>query len=194
MQKGLSLRADGAVAAFLEEWTLVVVARVVMAEVVVPMTVFDAVVHVNLAEDGDLVACLLEEVGEERNVRGQRGAEMLVGEGSCGAGVHAGKRGGAGGSAECVGAEGVVEAHTFFADAIVIRGLEDGVTGEGEGVSSLSFAEEVDDVWTLLLALRGGGNSGGGEGSGDGEGALEEVAACCFGGLGDAGMKGLFLG
>ena len=149
----LLLRADGAVASLLEERVGVVVAGVVVAEVVVPVTVFDAVVHVDLAEDGDLVAGLLEEVGEERNVGRERLAEVLVGEGAGGAGVHAGERGGAGGSAEGVGAEGVVEAHAFDADAVVIGGLEDGMAGEGEAVGAVAFAEEVDEVGAFLLWL-----------------------------------------
>ena len=119
--------------------------------------------------------------------RWERLAEMFVGEGSSGAGVHAGERGGAGGSAEGVGAEGVVEAHAFGADAVVVGGFEDGMVGEGEAISPVAFAKEVDEVGTLLLWLRGrwgGRDASGSEGSG-GKRPLEKIAACGPGGLRD---------
>jgi hypothetical protein len=182
--------ADGAIASFFEEGVGVVVAGVVVAEVVVPVPLFDAVVHVDFAEDGDLVAGLLEEVGEERDVGRERLAEVLVGERSGGARIHAGERGGAGGSAECIGAEGVVEAHAFGADAVVIGGFEERVAGERQGVGALAFAEEVDNVRPFRLCLRGcgsGRNAAGGEGSG-GERSVEEVAACGLGSLRDGAV------
>jgi hypothetical protein len=154
-----------------------------VAEVVVPVAIFDAVVHVDLAEDGDLVAGLLEQVGEEGDVGGERLSEVLVREGSGRAGVHAGERDSASGRAEGVGAEGVREAYAFRADAIVVGSLEERMAGEGEAVGALAFAEEVDEVWGLLFCLGGGGRgmeAGGSEGSG-GERSVEEVAA---GGLG----------
>jgi len=150
----LQLGADGAVASLFEERAFVVVAGIIVAEVVVPVALFDAVVHMDLAEDGDLVSSLLEEVSEERNVGRQRRAQVLVGERAGGAGVHAGERRSTGRSAERIGAEGIVEAHALGSDAVVIGGSQDGMTGEGEGIGALTFAEEVDDVGAFRFCLR----------------------------------------
>ena len=42
-----------------------------MAEVVVPVAIFDTILYVNFADDGDLVAGLMEEVSKENDVRRQ---------------------------------------------------------------------------------------------------------------------------
>jgi len=176
----LHLRSDGAVAALLEERVGVVVAGVVVAEVVVPMALFDTVVHVNLAEDSDLIPGLFEEIGEERNVGRKRYTEVLVGERACRAGVHAGERGCTRRSAESVSAEGVVEPHSLLANAVVVRRVEDGMTGEGEGIGALTFAEEVDEVRALRLCLsccRGCCDPCGCECAGDSQCSLQEVTS-----------------
>lgn len=179
--------ADGTVAALFEERVGVVVAGIVVAEVIVPVTLFDAVVHVDFPENRDLVASLAEEIGEERNVGGERGAEVLVGESSGGAGVHAGERGGTGGSAECIGAEGVVEEHAFGADAVVIGGSEDRMAFERECVGALALAEEVDEVRPFCLRLRRSGACGYSRRCNcacHGKGSLEKVAPSGFLGFG----------
>ena len=73
------LLADLSVAPFLEERTHVVVAGIVVAEVIIPMTLFNAVVNMHLADDGNLVAGIAQQVGEERNVGGQWNLEKLIG-------------------------------------------------------------------------------------------------------------------
>jgi len=106
---------------------------------------------------------------------------MLVGEGSGGTGVHTGERGCACGSTEGVRAEGVVEVHALGADAVLIGGFEDGMSGEGEGVGALAFAEEVDEVGALWFYLRFGWRgcyAGCGERARHGECALKKVAPC----------------
>ncbi len=179
----LHLRSDATIASLFEERVCVVVARIVVAEVVVPVALFDTVVHMNFAEDGNFVSGLLEQVGEEGDVGRERSFEVLVGESSGRARVHAGERRGAGGSAESVSAEGVVEEHSLLPDAVVIWSLEDGVTGEGESIGALTLTKKVDDVWALRLCLRCGWrcrNSCCRKSAGYSQCSLKEVTPCCF--------------
>ena len=151
-----------------------------MAEVIVPVALLEAVAAVDLAEDGDFVAGLAQQIGKERNVRRQRKVEVFVGQCAGGAGVLAGERRGARGSAERVGAEGILEAHALAADAVVIGGFENGIAGDGQGVGALALAEKEDEVGPFGrgLGLQHGRRERGSDGcAGNGERALQEFAA-----------------
>ena len=58
------LFAHLSVAAFFEKRPDVVIAGVVVAEVIIPMSLFDAVVNMHLADDGNLISGLAEKIGE----------------------------------------------------------------------------------------------------------------------------------
>src|SRR5215469_6154493 len=149
----LLLGADFAFTAFFEKGIGVVVAWIVVAEVIVPITLLDAVGKVHFAEDGDFVARFAKNVGEERNVGGQGNVEALVGQRSGGVGVHAGHRYGTSGSAEGIGAEGVAKEDAFTADTVVIWCLQDRIACDRESVGALAFAEEKDEVRVLRFRL-----------------------------------------
>jgi len=167
-------------AAFDESGFVVVGGGGVEAEVVVPLAVFDAVADVGFAEHRGLVTGIVEEVGEEGDIGGEwSGCDLFVVECSRGAGPEAGESCGAGGSAEGVGTEGVAEADTFAADAILVGRLEDGMAGDAEGVGALAFGIDEEQVGTLGSGRRGCEceRGCGGHGTGDSEAALEEFAA-----------------
>ena len=142
--------AVDAVAAFDEPGFVVVGGGSVEAEVVVPVAVFDAVADVGFAEHRGLVAGVVEEVGEEGDVGGEwGGGYLLVVECAGGARPEAGESRGAGGCAEGVGAEGVAEADTLAADAILVWGLEDGMASDAESIGALAFSVDEEQVGAL---------------------------------------------
>ena len=145
----LLFRADLTLPAFLEEWAFVVIGSIIMSEVVIPVTFFDTVRNMHLAEDGNLVAGFVENVGKERNIRRQWDLQMLVRERSGGARVHASQRHCARRCAESIGAECILKAHALAADAVVIGRLENCIARDGERVGTLAFPEEKDQIWTL---------------------------------------------
>jgi len=172
--------AVDAVAAFDEFGPVVVGGGSVEAEVVVPVTIFDAVADVGFAEHRGLVTGVVEEIGEEGDVGGEwGGGYLLVVECAGGAGPETGESCGAGGSAESVGAEGVAEADALATNAVLVGGLEDGMAGDAESVGALAFGVDEEEVGSLGSRGCGGEceSRGGGHGSGYGEAALEEFTA-----------------
>ena len=160
-----------------------------MAEVVIPVTLFDTVGNMHLAEDGDLVAGLAKNVGEERNIGRQRNFEMLVGERAGRARVHAGERNCACRRAESIGAEGILKEHALAADAVVIGRFQNGIARDGQGVGTLAFAEEENQVRapdTGLGEQCRWGDRRGKRGARHGERALQNLAAR---GAGVAGVR-----
>src|SRR5450631_1989953 len=55
----LLLRSYLPFAPFLKEWIGVVIRRIVMAEIIIPITIFNAIRHVHLSKDGNLIAGLV---------------------------------------------------------------------------------------------------------------------------------------
>src|ERR1039457_2059122 len=126
----LLLRPDRPLAPFLEKWIGVVIRGIVVAEIIIPITIFNTVRRVHLSEDGNLIAGLVKNVSEERNVGRQRKIEMLVGERSRRTRIHARESCRTRRSTESVGAEGILESHAFAADAVVIGRLQNRIAGD----------------------------------------------------------------
>src|ERR1035437_1431488 len=74
----LLLRTDLPLAPFLEKRIRIVIRRIVVAEIIIPITIFNSIRCVNFAKDGNLITGLVKNVGEERNVRRQRKIQVLV--------------------------------------------------------------------------------------------------------------------
>ena len=107
--------------------------------------------EVPFAEEGGVVASGLEELGEG----GLGTVEELVEAGDAVfVGVFSGEDGGAGGGAEGVGGEGVLEAHPFFGEAVKGGGLDVFVPVATEGLAGVVVGENEDDVGLWLRHRR----------------------------------------
>jgi hypothetical protein len=125
-----------------------------VSEIVIPIAILYSIADVDLAENRDLIACLMQKIGEEGNVGGQRDVQMLVGQGSRRAGIHARKRGGAGRRAEGVRTKGIAKADALAPNAVMVRSLQNRMSRNRESIGTMPFAKEKDQVRALLSRLR----------------------------------------
>jgi hypothetical protein len=65
--------------------------------------------------------------------------------------MKSGERYGASWSAECIGAEGIVEIHSFTPNAILIRRTEDRVSGEAQRIRPLCFIVKKHDIGAFYV-------------------------------------------
>ena len=110
-----------------------------MAKVVVPVTLLHSISDMNFAQDCNLVSLFLQKLSKERNIRRKRNVALGIVQSSDRTRIHPSECGCTCGGAKCVGAKSVRETKSFTPDAIMIRCIQDGMTGDGKRVSPLTF-------------------------------------------------------